>query len=138
MLRKESIEALAYDKTIFMETEFVQTIPVIPSADIARDVAWYQKNTGFEVYFADKMYAVIYRENLCIHLQWHADTPEDPLLGGSVVRIAVRNIQPIFEEFVQRGVVTQASFKANTPWNTHEFGFFDLNQNLIFVMEDIL
>jgi hypothetical protein len=44
---------------------------------------------------------------------------------------------PIFEEFVQRGTVTKDAFKANTPWKTNEFGFFDLNKNAIFIMEDI-
>jgi hypothetical protein len=44
------------------------------------------------------MYAVLYRENICLHLQWHADTPNDPLLGGSVIRIYVKNITALFNE----------------------------------------
>ncbi len=120
-----------------MSTEFLNIAPVLPSADIARDVAWYEEKTGFKVYFADKMYAVICRSNLWIHLQWHADTPDDPLLGGSVIRIFVKNIRPLFEEFVQRGTVSEDAFKANTPWQTNEFGFYDLNKNVIFIAEDI-
>lgn len=119
-----------------MNTELSAIIPVLPSADIERDVAWYKEKTGFGVYYSDKMYAVLYRENLVIHLQWHADTEDDPLLGGSVVRIDVKNIQPLFEEFVQRGTVAHTAFKANTPWKTNEFGFYDLNKNAIFIMED--
>lgn len=121
-----------------MKTEFLQIIPVLPSSDIARDIAWYEEKVGFKTYFSDKMYAVLYRENLCIHLQWHADTPNDPLLGGSVIRIAVKNIEVLFQELIQRRLVMQDAFKANTPWNTNEFGFFDLNQNAIFIMEDNL
>lgn len=121
-----------------MKTEFLQIIPVLPSSDIARDIAWYEEKVGFKTYFSDKMYAVLYRENLCIHLQWHADTPNDPLLGGSVIRIAVKNIAALFQELIQRRLVMQDAFKANTPWNTNEFGFFDLNQNAIFIMEDNL
>ena len=120
-----------------MNTEFIHIIPVLPSADIARDIIWYKEKAGFEEYFSDKMYAVLYRENLTIHLQWHADTKADPLLGGSVIRIYVKNITAIFDEFVQRGTVAQNSFKANTPWKTNEFGFFDLNKNAIFFMEDV-
>ena len=67
-----------------------------------------------------------------MRLQWHADTAEDPLPGGSVVRIAVKNINPLFDELVIRRTVTQDKFVANTPWNTNEFEFFDLNQNAIF------
>lgn len=119
-----------------MKTEFLGIMPVLPSADVARDVAWYKEKAGFETYFSDSMYAVIYRENICIHLQWHADTADDPLLGGSVIRIDVKNIQPLFEEFLQRGIVTPDKFQANTPWKTNELGFYDLNNNAIFVMED--
>lgn len=119
-----------------MKTEFLSTIPVLPTADIERDKAWYQEKMGMDVLFSDSMYAVLFRENLCLHLQWHADTPDDPLLGGSVVRIYVKNIQPIFEEFIQRGTVTREKFRSNTPWSTNEFGFYDLNNNAVFIMED--
>ncbi len=120
-----------------MGTTILHIIPVLPSSDIERDVAWYKEKTGFELLFNDSMYAVMYRENLCIHLQWHADTKDDPLLGGSVIRINVKNIQPLFEEFVKRGTVTKDKFIANTAWGTNEFGFYDLNKNAIFIMEDI-
>ncbi len=116
---------------------FLGIIPVLPSADIVRDIAWYKEKTGFEEVFSDKMYAVLGRNDQYIHLQWHADTADDPLLGGSVIRIAVKNIQPLFDEFVKRGTVRPEKFIANTPWNTSEFGFYDLNNNAIFFMEDI-
>ena len=121
-----------------MTTELLSIIPVLPSADLERDIAWYKEKIGFESYFSDKMYAVLYRENICLHLQWHADTPEDPLLGGSVIRIYVKNIKPLFDELVERGTVTQDGLKSNTPWKTNEFGFYDLNSNAIFIMEDAL
>ena len=118
-------------------TSLLSIIPVLPSADIARDIAWYKEKTGFEVRYSDKMYAVLVRNDLCIHLQWHADTDDDPLLGGSVIRVIVKNIEPLFREFVERGTVTADKFMANTPWGTNEFGFFDLNKNDVFIMEDI-
>jgi hypothetical protein len=120
-----------------MDTAFLQIIPVLPSQNIERDIAWYRDKTGFEAYYSDKMYAIIYRENLVIHLQWHADTPDDPLLGGSVIRIFVKNIELLFEEFVERGTVSKDKFVKNTPWGTNEFGFYDLNNNAIFVAEDL-
>lgn len=120
-----------------MDTEVISTIPVLPSADIERDVKWYSEKVGLHIHLADKMYAVLYRRGLCFHLQWHADTPDDPLLGGSVVRVLVKNIQPLFDELVSRGAVAADKFRSNTPWNTNEFGFFDLNQNAVFFMEDL-
>ena len=121
-----------------MTTELLSVIPVLPSAEIERDIAWYKEKVGFESYYSDNMYAVLYRENICIHLQWHSDTPDDPLLGGSVIRIYVKNITTLFDELIDRGTVTQDSLKINTPWNTNEFGFYDLNNNAIFIMEDAL
>jgi hypothetical protein len=119
-----------------MKTEISHAVPVLPSQNIERDLKWYHEKMGFESVFADHMYAVIQREGLYLHLQWHADTPDDPLLGGSVIRIVVKNIGPMFEEFVKRGTVNPDQFRANTPWQTNEFGFFDLNSNAIFVVED--
>ena len=119
------------------DSNLLNIIPVLPSADINRDIAWYREKAGFEPVHYDKMYAVLYRDNLCIHLQWHADTVDDPLLGGSVIRINVKNIKDVFDEFIKRGTVQLHNFMPNTPWGTHEFGFFDLNRNGIFFMEDI-
>ncbi len=106
--------------------------PVLPSQNIKRDVEWYNRYVGFIAVFADKMYAVIERDGVFIHLQWHADTEDDPLLGGSVIRISVQNIQPIFQELILRGTVDQDQLRMKTAWNTNEFGFYDLNKNAIF------
>ena len=121
-----------------MNTKLVKIIPVLESADIARDVAWYKEKTGFEVSFShEKMYAGLYRNDLEIHLQWHAGTEDDPLSGGAVIRIEVKNIKPLFEEFKQRGTIQEKDFRENTPWGTNEFAFADLNSNVIFISEDI-
>ena len=121
-----------------METGHLdRAIPVLPSQDISRDEAWYKEMLGLQTYFANHMYAVMYRDNIVIHLQWHADTSDDPLLGGSVVRILTKDIQQIFREMVQRGTVTEDALREHTPWGTHEFGVFDLNRNLIFIIQDI-
>ncbi|GAB3318544.1 hypothetical protein GCM10027299_10160 [Larkinella ripae] len=119
-----------------MTTELLNLIPVLPSADIARDVAWYREKTGFVCLFSDAMYAVLGRSGQYLHLQWHADTADDPLRGGSVVRILVKNIKPLFDELVERGTVLPDAFRAHTPWQTNEFGFYDLNTNAIFILED--
>lgn len=120
-----------------MKTEFLEISPVLPSQDINRDVEWYIKNIGFSLLHQDNMYAVLRRENLCIHLQWHADTADDPLLGGSVIKIFVQNLMPIFNELAATGLVNEEKLRLNTDWNTNEFGFYDLNRNAIFFVEDI-
>lgn len=111
--------------------------PVLPSKDINRDVEWYETHVGFRLLHKDGMYAVMKRENFCIHLQWHADTEDDPLLGGSVIKIFVDDINPYFEELLKRGTVLSDKLRLKTDWNTNEFGFYDLNNNAIFFVEDI-
>lgn len=120
-----------------MPTKFLEISPVMPSSNIVRDVNWYKEKMGFELLSKDNMYAVLKRENLCIQLQWHADTTDDPLLGGSVIKIFVENINPIFNEFIERGTVKKSKLRLNTPWKTNEFGFYDLNNNAIFIVEDV-
>lgn len=120
-----------------MESALIEIVPVLPSADLERDIAWYQDKVGFERVSSDEMYAILKREKLFIHLQWHADTPDDPLLGGSVIRIFTKNIRLLFDELVTRGTVSKNKLRLNTPWKTHEFGFYDLNNNAVFIVEDV-
>jgi len=120
-----------------METELLGVSPVMPSQNINRDVEWYQKHVGFQVLYKDEMYAVLRRKNIFIHLQWHAGTIDDPLRGDSVMKIFVKNLGPIFKEFVERGTIKSEKLRLNTDWNTNEFGFYDLNNNAIFIVEYI-
>lgn len=119
-----------------MQTRLLNITPVLPSADIARDLKWHEAHTGFQCVHSDGMYAVLRRDNLWVHLQWHAGTAADPLLGGSVIKIFVQNIQPIFEELVKKRTVSRGKLRLDTPWGTHEFGFYDLNKNAIFFVEN--
>ena len=121
-----------------MSTKLLATIPVLPSADMMRDVTWYQKHLGFEPRFGDKMYAGLRRGEMIIHLQWHAGTADDPLLGGSVVKFFVDDVATLFEEMFERGTVKRDQLRRNTAWKTHEFGVHDPNGNAIFFVEDIV
>jgi hypothetical protein len=121
-----------------VSTKFIKIIPVLESADIDRDVKWYKEKIGFEPSFLhEKMYAGLYRDGFEIHLQWHAGTKDDPMNGGAVIRIDVKNIKPLFEEFKQRGTVKEEDLRRNTPWGNNEFAIHDLNSNAIFISEDI-
>ncbi len=110
--------------------------PVLPTSDMDRDVLWYEKHCGFKLIGGDSMYAILRRDNLSIHLQWHANTEDDPLLGGSVIKIFVDDIDSWYEEFKMRKTITPEKLKRNTAWGTHEFGFYDLNSNAIFVVQN--
>lgn len=111
-------------------------IPVLPSSDIDRDLKWYEQYTGFIYYFGDKGYAGLRRDNLEFHLQFHHGNAADPIAGESVIKIFVADIKPYFDEFVERGTISKEKLRMNTPWGTHEFGFYDLNRNAIFIVQD--
>lgn len=115
--------------------QFLSMTPVLPSQNIKRDIEWHERYTGFNYNFGDDMYAGLKRDGLFIHLQWHADTQDDPLLGGSVIKLFVDNIQPLYKEFLKRGTITEERLRLNTPWHTNEFSFFDLNKNAIYIVE---
>ncbi|MDC7997238.1 glyoxalase/bleomycin resistance/extradiol dioxygenase family protein [Gilvibacter sediminis] len=114
-----------------------QTVAVLPSADLDRDVKWYSEYTGFAKRFANDGYVGLYRDGMEIHLQWHADTAEDPVNGGSVVKFFVESIEGVFKEYLERGTVKASALHLNSPWGTHEFGFFDLNNNAVFFVQDL-
>jgi len=118
------------------KASLLDIIPVLPSADLERDLAWYEKHTGFTRFLGDSMYAGIRRDQLEIHLQFHHGTAEDPVNGGSVIRIFVTDIMPLYNEFVDRGTIPEDKLRMNTPWGTHEFGFYDLNRNALFIVQD--
>lgn len=113
------------------------TASVLASADLQRDIRWYEEYTGFVTRFTDEGYVGLYRDGMELHLQWHAGTEDDPLIGGSVVKFFITNIDEVFKEFTERGTVKEHQLKRNTAWGTHEFGFYDLNKNAIFFVEEL-
>lgn len=119
-----------------LKSSTLYIIPVLSSADIKRDIEWYEKHTGFKYAFGDDGYAGLTRDNLEFHLQWHHGNEEDPVLAG-VMKIFVDDITPYFEEFLKRGTISPEKLRKNTPWKTHEFGFYDLNMNAVFFVQDM-
>lgn len=111
-------------------------IPVLSSSDIERDLIWYEKYTGFKYVFGDNSYAGLQRERHEIHLQFHHNNADDPVYG-SMIKLFVKDITPYVKEFINRGTISLEKFKKNTPWGTHEFGFYDLNKNAIFIVQDV-
>jgi hypothetical protein len=118
-----------------MKPNFIHVTPVLSSSDIARDVKWYEEKLNFKYYTGQEGYAVLSRDNQWLHLQWHKGTEDDPIFG-SVVKIFVQDIHVMFNEMVEKGCVSKDKLRMNTPWNTHEFGFYDLNKNAIFFVAD--
>jgi len=120
-----------------MSSKFRHVTPVLSTSNIKRDIKWYEEKVGFKYCTSQEGYAVLCRDNTWIHLQWHHNNEDDPVYG-SVVKIFVDDIQPIFEEMLKRGTVKKDELRLNTPWKTNEFGFYDLNKNAIFFVADVV
>ncbi len=122
------------------ETQFLYMSPVLASADVARDVVWYEQKLGFKNVYDSLAYqegpidyAVVGRQKLFLHLQFQF--PKD--MTSTDIRFQVQNIDPLFEEYLSRAVVTSASMRRKTAWNTDEFGLFDPSGNRITFFEDL-
>jgi uncharacterized glyoxalase superfamily protein PhnB len=122
------------------ETKFLHMIPVLAPSDVARDIKWYENKLGFKNVY-DSMdyhdgpvdYAVMRRQDMIIHLQFQF--PKD--MTSTDVKIEVKNIDSLIEEFVEKGLISEENVNRKTPWNTDDFGLFDFNKNRITFLEDL-
>jgi len=120
---------------------FKEVNPVLPCADMARDVAFYQKKLGFKKVFDSTdyeegplTYAVLCRDDLCLHLQCQG--PEDMTQTQMPhLRFVIKNLAVLFEEYKRQGLTND--LRQNTPWGTNEFAFYDLNGNGLTFYEDV-
>ena len=113
--------------------------PVLASADVARDVDWYEEKLGFKNVYDSSAYqdgeidyAVIGRDNLYMHLQFQF--PEDMI--STDVKFEVENIELLYRELLNVGVIKEEQIRRNTLWNTSEVTFFGPSGNRITFLED--
>ena len=114
--------------------------PVLASTDVARDIAWYENKLGFKNVYDSSAYqngpidyAVVGRQNLFLHLQFQY--PKD--VTSTDVRFQVQNIEPLFKEYIDKGLVNPERINRKTAWNTTEFGVFDPSGNRLTFFEDL-
>lgn len=114
--------------------------PVLASADVERDVKWYEEKLGFKNVYDSSAYqdgkidyAVIGRDHLYMHLQFQF--PEDMI--STDVKFEVENIELLYQELIDSGVIKEEQIRRQTPWNTSEVSFFDLSRNRITFLEDL-
>jgi len=113
-------------------------LPVLSSNDIKRDLEWYKNKLGCRHTFGnpESGYVGLALEQISFHLQWHQGDANDPI-NASVVKIFVTDIRTIYNDLIERKIITEIQFNLNTGWNTHEIGLFDLNNNAIYFVEEI-
>ena len=120
--------------------QFLHMCPVLASSDVQRDVDWYEGKLGFKnVYDSSNYqvgpidYAVLARENLFVHLQFQFIKD----MNSTDLKIQVKNIEPLFEEYIAKNLISPDRIRRKTDWNTTEVGLFDLSGNRITFFEDL-
>jgi len=118
------------------ETTFCELNPVIPVRDMNKALEFYEEKLGFRKVFDDSGsppgYAGVKRGGLCLHLQTMApdENPTMPL-----IRIRVERIEPLYEEYLDKGVV-RAKLEPK-PWGSKDFGLYDINRAALVFYEDL-
>jgi catechol 2,3-dioxygenase-like lactoylglutathione lyase family enzyme len=114
------------------ESPFERAIPVLPSLDVARTVAFYEGVLGFVRRHLDADYAILVRDAVEIHF-WRCTDPR--LAEASGCRIGVTAIAPLYEAMRGKGVVHPNAALAVKPWGLREFAIVDGDGNLITFFE---
>lgn len=126
-----------------------KAIPALPVRDVRAAVAHYRERFGFDSPHETDNFAVLVRDDAVLHLwgatdeDWRArDTLSDQpicsgaesfLAGTASCRIAVADVDALFEELEPHGVLHDVSRRgvAATDFGTREFATLDLDGNLL-------
>lgn len=119
--------------------QFTQIQPVLPARDVAEAIDYYVEKLGFELAFKypeDKPeYVGIRRDNVSLHLQWHAEESFEKV-ERLQLRFVINNVDELFEEYKIHDLMNMNENPIITDWGTYEFSFYDLNMNGLFFYQD--
>jgi catechol 2,3-dioxygenase-like lactoylglutathione lyase family enzyme len=114
-----------------VSARFLQVQPVLGVQDVAASVDWYTGRLGFTLAFhapEHPAYAVLTRDDVELHLQWH-----DPTEWGNgdrpMLRFLVADVDAVHAEFAPKGVFHDRTALRDTPWGTRELAFYDPDRN---------
>jgi uncharacterized glyoxalase superfamily protein PhnB len=126
-----------------------RAIPALPVQNIGTAVAHYRDRLGFGALHVDDGFAVVERDDARIHLwlagdeSWadRADLPSRPvtsgaesfLAGTASCRIETEDVDAVYDEFAQAGVLHPVSRDGvrETDFGTREFATLDADGNLV-------
>jgi len=106
-----------------------QSDPVLASLDIGKTVAFYVEKLGFSISWQDENYGIVKRDNIAIHF-WHCDDRIFPENTSCYVHIQ-DEIEALYAEYQQAGVVHPNGAMDNKPWGMREFAILDNDGNMI-------
>jgi catechol 2,3-dioxygenase-like lactoylglutathione lyase family enzyme len=109
-----------------------QVQPVLMSRDVEASIRFYAK-LGFDVAFRDDpdrvRYAGVRRDGVELHLQWHDAKEWEFPNDRPTYRFVVDDVDGLWAEFRERGIVADVTDVRDTPWGTREFHLRDPDRN---------
>lgn len=117
-----------------------QIHPVLPVQDVSKAIDYYVKQLGFTLVGKDAevpFYAVLRRDGIELHLQWHSEEEWKAGLDALSLRIYVDNVDLLFDEYKVKDVFHKNTALRETAWGTKEFAFYDLSRNGLTFYRDL-
>jgi uncharacterized glyoxalase superfamily protein PhnB len=126
-----------------------RTIPALPVRDVPVAAAYYRERFGFETPHVTEDFAALIRDDAGLHLWGATDETwrsreslierpihsgaESFLAGTASCRIEVADVDALYEELKEKGVLHQVSRDGvdTTDFGTREFATVDLDGNLL-------
>jgi catechol 2,3-dioxygenase-like lactoylglutathione lyase family enzyme len=119
-------------QSVRMKRQLESVQPVLMSRDLERSIRFYGE-LGFELTWQDSSddpkYAVIDRDSIELHLQWHDAAEWGYPNDRPTYRFIVRDVDALYAEFRQRTEVTDMTTPSETSWGTREFHVRDPDRN---------
>lgn len=115
---------------------FQEVSPVLPVRSVTESVRYYTDRLGFHLQFQDDpkdpRYAVVERDGVRLHLQWHDPATFRDGVDTLALRFIIDDVDALFTEYSDKGVFHAKTALSNTPWGTREFAFYDADGNGLF------
>jgi hypothetical protein len=108
---------------------------MLSSENLERDIEWYKRMLGFQVLRLEPKFALIQRDDYFIHLQ-KQKADSKTLIGGSVAKFFVDDIQKIFRELVKKNLINGDQLISDPSSGTIEFEITDPSGNTIIFTEE--
>ena len=109
-----------------------QVLPVLMVRDVAASIQFYGR-LGFRETFRDDpaapKYAGVRRDGIDLHLQWHDASEWEFPNDRPNYRFLAQDVDGLFAEFRDNGVLKPGTAVRDTLWDTREFHVQDPDRN---------
>ncbi|MDF3820732.1 VOC family protein [Leptospira sp. 96542] len=112
-----------------------KSIPQLPSLDLQKSKIFYEEKLGFKTLKQYDDIFLLEKDGFELHL-WLCDDPTIP--QNSSVYFHVENIDSMYADYNQKGIVHKNAHLMDKPWGMREFCVLDLDGNLLKFGQKIL